>query len=332
LAFSVRATRFPMRVAGGVLARAASGAPTHVAGSAPRRIAGGAPARVAGSASASRPRPTALTIETRARAVAPGEPLRIVVRSSEPLAELAGTFGGDPIFFTPSAEGGPAESLARDWSAWAAVDLGAKPGKARIEVRGRAAGGSELTADKTLTIRSKKFPEQRLAVEEKFVTPPPEETERIERETKRLAAVFSGHREAPPPREPFGRPVPGEATGVFGTRRFFNGKPRTPHPGLDLKASTGTPVTCSGPGIVALADELWFTGNTVIVDHGGGLFTIYAHLSRIDRKEGETVHPGDVVGLSGATGRVTGPHLHWGAKIGNRPFDPTALLDPSLFH
>ena len=90
-------------------------------------------------------------------------------------------------------------------------------------------------------------------------------------------------------------------------------------------------MSASGPGVIALAEELYYSGNTVIIDHGGGLFTIYAHLSRIDAEVGATVRAGDPIGLSGATGRVTGPHLHWGAKIGDRPFDPTALLDPALF-
>ena len=125
--------------------------------------------------------------------------------------------------------------------------------------------------------------------------------------------------------------MPGTATSVFGTRRVFNGKPRDPHSGLDLRAASGTPVHSSGPGVVSLAQELYYSGNTVIVDHGGGLFTIYAHLSEIRVQEGDTAEAGDVLGLSGATGRVTGPHLHWGAKIGSVPFDPTALLDRALW-
>ena len=98
-----------------------------------------------------------------------------------------------------------------------------------------------------------------------------------------------------------------------------------------VRAATGTPVLASGPGTVVLASDLYYSGNTVIVDHGGGLFTLYAHLSRLGVDEGQQVAAGDRVGLSGATGRVTGPHLHWGAKIGDLPFDPRALLDGSLF-
>ena len=126
-------------------------------------------------------------------------------------------------------------------------------------------------------------------------------------------------------------PLLGQPTSAFGTRRIYNGKPRSPHPGLDLRAATGTTVNSSGAGRVGLAQELYYSGNTVIVDHGGGLFTLYAHLSKLLVEVGEYVRAGQAVGLSGATGRVTGPHLHWGAKIGNRPFDPTALLDARLF-
>jgi murein DD-endopeptidase MepM/ murein hydrolase activator NlpD len=146
-----------------------------------------------------------------------------------------------------------------------------------------------------------------------------------------LVAVYESRRLVVPPGQPFLRPVPGDPTSVFGTRRFFNEQPRDPHPGLDLRASTGTPVISSGAGRVALAAELYYAGGTVIVDHGGGLFTVYAHLSELLVEDGDEVDAGSRIGLSGATGRVTGPHLHWGAKIGNRPFDPEALLDPRLF-
>ena len=104
-----------------------------------------------------------------------------------------------------------------------------------------------------------------------------------------------------------------------------------PHPGLDLRAATGTPILSSGAGRVVLAQDLYYSGNTVIVDHGSGLFTIYAHLSAIEVRESQEIAPGVQLGLAGATGRVTGPHLHWGAKIGDRPFDPTALLSAELY-
>lgn len=260
---------------------------------------------------------TAAAIEVRvqAREIAPGEPIRVVVTGTA--VAPAGTFRGAPVAFSRGEEA---------WVGWAVVPLDAKAGPASVEVR----AGDE-TARTDLRIAAKKFPEQRLKVDEKYVSPSKAQQERIERERKRLEAIYASRTDAPPPAGPFVRPVPGEPTSAFGLRRFFNDQPRAPHAGLDLKAATGTPVRSSGPGVVALADDLYFAGKTVIVDHGAGLFTIYAHLSRVDVRHGETVAAGRVVGLSGATGRVTGPHLHWGARVGDAIFDPRALLDPRLF-
>lgn len=254
-------------------------------------------------------------VRVHAREIAPGEPLRVVVRGVE--AEPQGTFRGAPLAFSRGGD---------TFVGWAVVPLDAKAGSAALVVR---AGGEEVR--KSLRVVAKKFPEQRLKVEDKYVSPSKEQQERIEREKKRLDAIYARRTEAPPPDRPFVRPVPGEPTSMFGLRRFFNGEPRAPHAGLDLKAAAGTPVKNAGPGVVVLADDLYFAGKTVIVDHGAGLFTIYAHLSRVDVKDGEAVEAGRVVGLSGATGRVTGPHLHWGARVGETIFDPRALLDARLF-
>jgi hypothetical protein len=269
-----------------------------------------------------------LDVEVRARAVAPGEPLRIVVYSPEPLVSLEGRFLDRPVGFVRSGGGHGAKE---GWSGWTLVDLDRSPGPAVLEVRGRARSGAEAAATHAVSVEPKEFPEQRLRVEERYVTPPPDAQERIARERELLRTVYTAFRDVPPPPGPFVRPVPGEPTSAFGLRRFFNDQPRAPHSGLDLRAATGTPVLASGPGKVAFAGDLYFSGLCVILDHGGGLFTIYAHLSRIDVTEGDTVARADQVGHSGATGRVTGPHLHWGARVGDRIFDPTALLDPSLY-
>src|SRR5207253_1114123 len=112
----------------------------------------------------------------------------------------------------------------------------------------------------------------------------------------------------------------------FGHRRIFNGQPRAPHAGADLRASTGTPIHATNRGRVVLAKNLFFTGNTVIIDHGLGIYTLYAHLSRIDVRVSQMVDEDEVLGLAGATGRVTGPHLHWGARIQGARVDPFSLL------
>jgi len=272
----------------------------------------------------------ALTVEVRARALAPGEPLRIVAVSPQPLRSLSGVCLGEPVTMVRVGETNGSGGV-EVWSGWGLIDLDRKPGPGAIELRGEAADGRDARGTRALTVKAKRFPEQHLEVESIYVEPPREARERIQRERARLDKIYAVRRGVPPPTVPFERPVPGENTSVFGARRVFNGTPSPPHSGLDLRAPTGTPVRAAGPGIVALADDLYYAGRTVILDHGGGLFTIYAHLSELRVEEGDRVETGRVIGLSGATGRVTGPHLHWGGKIGERIFDPSALLSASLF-
>lgn len=273
---------------------------------------------VAGRAEA----PAALNVELLRREAAPGEPLRVVVAAPSGTTSVEGSFADEPLFFV--RENG-------HWAAWAVIDLDAKPGTRRLEVRAKGPGGLPLAASRTLRVVAKTFPEQRLKVADKYVEPSKEALARIEAEKKRLGEIYSRRTPAFFAAGAFARPVPGEPTSAFGLRRFFNGKPRSPHSGLDLVAATGTPVLASADGEIVLADDLYFSGKTVVLDHGGGLFTLYAHLSEIDVKAGNRATREQRLGLSGATGRVTGPHLHWGAKVGDRIFDPRALLDPRLF-
>jgi murein DD-endopeptidase MepM/ murein hydrolase activator NlpD len=126
--------------------------------------------------------------------------------------------------------------------------------------------------------------------------------------------------------KPFHSPIPGETGTNFGSRRVFNGEARAPHAGSDLRAKTGTPIHATNRGRVVLAKNLFFTGNTVVLDHGLGVYTIYAHMSRIDVKVSQIVTENQLLGLSGATGRVTGPHLHWSARIQSARVDPFSLL------
>ena len=125
---------------------------------------------------------------------------------------------------------------------------------------------------------------------------------------------------------PFDAPVPGSATSSFGRLTITNGKPAGRHQGTDFRATTGTPVKAPNAGRVVIARNLYFAGNTVIIDHGLGVFSLLAHLSRIDVAPGATVARGDRLGESGATGRVTGPHLHWAVRFGEMTVDPLALM------
>ncbi len=271
-----------------------------------------------------------VTIEIRARQVAPGEPIRIVVDATEPLRTLEGRFLGEAVFLMrrPSAVG---DDGRESWTGWSMIPLDQPPGTEGIEVTGSTSRGRIVAGSLAITIELKEFPREQLDVAPRYVNPPRDVEERLIRERSRLDRIYRLRQPGPAFDQPFVRPVPGGATSVFGMRRIYNGEPRSPHPGLDLRASTGSQVAACGAARVVLAEDLYYSGNTVILDHGGGLFTLYAHLSEILVSEGDQTLPGDRIGLSGATGRVTGPHLHWGAKIGKRPFDPTALLDPALF-
>jgi murein DD-endopeptidase MepM/ murein hydrolase activator NlpD len=166
-----------------------------------------------------------------------------------------------------------------------------------------------------------------LTVEEKYVELNPKDLARANREAKEINTIYASTLKEMLWTGPFTLPIPGETSGRnFGHRRVFNGEPRAPHNGSDLRAATGTPIHSSNRGRVVLAKNLFFTGNTVIVDHGLGVILLYAHLSRIDVKVGDMVDKGQLLGLSGATGRVTGPHLHWGLRIQGARVDPFTLV------
>jgi len=200
----------------------------------------------------------------------------------------------------------------------------------RIEVERRTAAGAER---RTLAVARYPYPTESLTgVEEKYVSPPAAEMARIEREQRETAAVFA--RVTPRQFElPLGAPLAVlPEGGRFGSRRIFNGEARSPHGGTDFKAAPGTVVFAPADGVVALAAAQYFAGNAVYLDHGDGLVTMSFHLSALLVKNGETVKRGQPIGRVGATGRVTGPHLHFGARWRGAKVDPQLLLaDPSTW-
>lgn len=218
-----------------------------------------------------------------------------------------------------------AGSSGRLFRALWGIDFEASPGVERIRVEAVGRCGDAHATGRNVRVARGRFPVQSLTVDPAFVEPPPEERERIEREREEVARVWSR-----PPGERrwdsgFRLPVAAPLRANFGARRIFNGRPRSRHNGVDLAADTGAPVAAPAPGTVALARSLYFSGGTVILDHGDGLFTTYFHLSRIDVAAGDTVRTGDSLGAVGATGRATGPHLHWGARLNGARVDPADL-------
>ena len=178
-----------------------------------------------------------------------------------------------------------------------------------------------------LQVLDKKRPVQKLDVQPGYVQPPPEVQARIARETKRTRALLGNISPQRYWNLPFKRPVPGSISSEFGLRRVFNGQPRSPHKGLDLRGAEGTPVLALSDGVVVLAEELYFSGNVVYLDHGLGVHSIYAHLSAIEVRPGERVQGGQQLGKVGSTGRVTGPHLHLGCYALGMAVDPVPLLE-----
>ncbi len=220
----------------------------------------------------------------------------------------------------------PAFREGDDWTTILGVDLDARPGEHQAEALLTRDEGQVERREISLDVVAKKFPVSRVNVEERFVELSKADVRRASRESKQTEAIYGRVTTDLVPDEPFTVPIPGETGTNFGERRVFNGEPRAPHAGADLHATTGTPVHATNRGRVVLAKSLFFTGNTVILDHGLGIYSLYAHLSRIDVKPGEVVKNGQIVGLAGATGRVTAPHLHWGMRVQGARVDPFSLI------
>ncbi len=183
---------------------------------------------------------------------------------------------------------------------------------------------------KKIPVLRKEFPIKELWVKEEYIKPPPEARERIQREAELVEAVYSFPSPEWLAEEKFIFPFSAVVEPNFGERRLYNNEFHSIHSGVDIEAPFGSPILASNSGKVVLTSDLYFAGKTVIIDHGLGLFSFYCHFSEIKVKRGDLVRKGDTIGLAGATGRVTGPHLHWGVKIYNNRVDPFSLLSLSL--
>ena len=220
----------------------------------------------------------------------------------------------------------PYARAGKEWFTVVGLDLNMKAGSYTGEVRVTRNKKVEIQTVK-IDVKTVQFPVEHLKVAEQYVELSPENSERAAREAQQIDEIHKAISGEAMWKQPFVVPIPGGVGSSFGKRRVFNGESRNPHAGADLKATTGTPIRSTNRGRVVLAQDLFFTGNTVIVDHGLGIYTLYAHLSRVDVEKDAIVDRAQVIGLAGATGRVTGPHLHWGARVQNARVDPFSLIN-----
>ncbi len=263
----------------------------------------------------------ATTLRLSAPEASQGSLLLIALKSAKPLAEVEGDWGGRSV---PMWRAGADEARRKGLLG---VDLEKAPGEYELKITGETASGEKMSCSIKVAVRLGRFATERLQVGKEFVEPSPEQVKRANEERQKLRDIFD---RVTPERlwdGPFRIPLDGVTTGSnFGKRRILNGNPGSPHGGMDLPGTTGTLVHAAQRGNVALAEELFFSGNTVVLDHGLGIYTFYGHLSEIDVKAGDTLETGAVLGKVGATGRVTGPHLHWGLTVERARVNPLLLV------
>jgi len=261
--------------------------------------------------------PAPIDVSLGARALQPGELVVLTVTTREPAGAVhVRAFDWDWPGFAADDH---------TWRAVVGIDLDVAPGAYAIQVRADSSSGVARHME-TVTVSPKAFRTRHLTVDNAFVNPPASVQPRIEQEAAVLAPLWRSSNLAPLWTGAFVAPVPQEANSAFGTRSVFNRQARSPHGGADFPSPAGTPVKAPNGGLVVLAGDLYYTGGTVVIDHGLGLVSLFAHLSAIDVKAGDQVSAGTVVGKVGATGRVTGPHLHWTLRASGARVDPLSLL------
>ncbi len=248
-----------------------------------------------------------------------GSPCIFTATSGEPLQALTGTFLGREIRFFPGTQ-------KNTWYGMGGVDVGTPAGRYKLELVGRARNGERWEFQQTIFVGKTSYPKITLNVPQRFVAPGPEEVKRIEEDKQIKTVAFLKGEPYPEWSGDFAMPVDAPASDSFGTARVFNGKVASVHRGTDFRVASGTAVRAANDGQVVLAQPLFFEGGCVMIDHGDGLKTIYMHLSQIEVKPGEHVKKGQVIALSGGTGRATGPHLHLAVRWEGAYLDPMKLL------
>jgi len=256
-----------------------------------------------------------------------GSPVLFRVTTPKPVHTLSGNWLGHEIAFSSDAG-------RKSWFALAGVSLETKPGAYPLQLHAETlagqSAGQTISFEKKIRVQRQRYPRVPLNVPDRYTAPNPEDLRQIEqdKETKtEILRTVSAGREW---NGSFAAPVNAEISGVFGVERVFNGTAQSTHQGLDYRVPSGTEVAAVNSGRVILARPMFFEGNWVVIDHGQGLLTLYLHLSKFSVKEGDEVSKGQPIGLSGGTGRATGPHLHLAVRWQGVYLDPQVLLKMKL--
>jgi len=229
------------------------------------------------------------------------------------------TWMGEKVHLVPNPE-------QTDWVGFLGVDLTAAPGRNDVVVK-MSDAGPEQRLD--MEIREKDYGVRNMTLPENMVDLDAATLARVRKESAVTNALWEAEPSNPLWDGSFIKPVPGEVIGPFGRRSVINGQPRSPHTGVDLRGKKGTPIKAINDGRVVLTADHFFSGLFVVIDHGGGIKSMYFHMDKIQVQQGETVKKGAIIGFVGSTGRSTGPHLHWGVRVNGARIDPSQLIDKS---
>jgi murein DD-endopeptidase MepM/ murein hydrolase activator NlpD len=256
-----------------------------------------------------------------------GTPVFFRVTTPQPVRSLSGNWLGHEIAFS-------FEASSKSWFAIAGVSLETKPGAYPIQLHGQASFGQSegpvISFEKKLSVELQRYPRVLLKVPGRYTAPSPEDQRQIAQDKETKAEVFKTVSAGREWRGSFAAPVNAEISDVFGVARVFNGSVQSTHQGLDFRVPSGTTVAAVNSGHVILARPLFFEGNCVVIDHGQGLLTLYLHMSKFSVKEGDDVSKGQAIGISGGTGRATGPHLHLAVRWQGVYLNPQVLLKLDL--
>lgn len=279
----------------------------------------GGPFVLAGSETTVIQTPSGANLELTLRSWQPGEAILVRLADNPPGLKTTVRFLGRD--YPIDVQGNPATGLA-----FIGLDAALKPGRYELEVEDRTDDRGPLFLKRAVEILPKRFARKKLTVKDEYVFYPPEAEERIRREAELLTQLYGIRTPAWLGEGAFEPPHPGKALPNFGELRIYNGVPRSLHSGVDVEAGPNEIVRAANAGTVVYSGELYLAGNTVVIDHGLGVFTFYCHFSRLLVKRGDAVRKGDPIGRVGSTGRSTGPHLHWGVKIFDARVDPDSIL------